>query len=99
MGMENKISKSTRSLIGFNGATSITMGTIDLYVYSPPVISSQTFMIIDKTSPYNGILSRSWIGKIDAIIFAAHQKIRYLIHGGGIRQINSNQAMSRRCSA
>ncbi|CAL8152785.1 unnamed protein product [Prunus armeniaca] len=36
MGFEPKISKLARSLTGFNGATSITVGTIDLDVHSPP---------------------------------------------------------------
>ncbi|XP_020426613.1 uncharacterized protein LOC109950876 [Prunus persica] len=64
MGLEAKINKSAKSLTGFNGATTITMGTIDLDVYSPPVISSQTFMVIDEISPYNGILGRPWIDQI-----------------------------------
>lgn len=58
MDMENKISRSTRSLNGFNVATLIIVGTIDLDVYSLSVISSQTFMIIDAISPYKGILGR-----------------------------------------
>ncbi|KAI5312136.1 hypothetical protein L3X38_041309 [Prunus dulcis] len=58
MGLETNINKSTRSLTCSNGATTVTMGMIDLNVYSPPVISSQTFMVIDKVSSYNGILGR-----------------------------------------
>ncbi|CAL2258020.1 unnamed protein product [Prunus armeniaca] len=99
MGFEPKISKLARSLTGFNGATSITVGTIDLDVHSPPVVCLQTFMVIDKVSPYNGILGRPWISKIEAITSALHQKIRYPIPGGGIRQINSDQAMARGCKA
>ncbi|CAL8130623.1 unnamed protein product [Prunus armeniaca] len=99
MGLETKINKSAKSLIGFNGATIVTVGTIDLDVYSPPVISSQTFMVIDEVSPYNSILGRPWIGKINAITSATQQKIRYLISGGGVGQINSDQAMARKCSA
>ncbi|XP_021803497.1 uncharacterized protein LOC110747663 [Prunus avium] len=99
MGLEAKINKSARSLTGFNGATTVTVGTIDLDVYSPPVISSQTFIVIDEVSPYNGILGRPWIGKINAITSATHQKIRYPIPGGGVCQINSDQAMARKCSA
>ncbi|CAL9007763.1 unnamed protein product [Prunus brigantina] len=99
MGFEPKISKLARSLTGFNGATSITVGTIDLDVHSPPVVCSQTFMVIDEVSPYNGILGRPWISKIEAITSALHQKIRYPIPGGGIGQINSDQAMARRCTA
>ncbi|CAL2257701.1 unnamed protein product [Prunus armeniaca] len=36
MGLETKINKSARLLTGFNGATTVTMDTIDLDVYSPP---------------------------------------------------------------
>ncbi|CAL8992790.1 unnamed protein product [Prunus brigantina] len=42
----------------------------------------QTFMVIDEVSPYNGILGRPWIGKINTITSATHQKIRYPIPEG-----------------
>ncbi|XP_020421301.1 uncharacterized protein LOC109949629 [Prunus persica] len=93
MGLETKINKSAKPLTGFKGATTIIVGKIDLDVYYLPLISLQTFMIIDEVSLYNDILGRSWIGKINAIIFATHQKIRYPILGGGVGQINSDQAM------
>ncbi|XP_021805663.1 uncharacterized protein LOC110749786 [Prunus avium] len=99
MGLEPKINKLARSLTGFNGATSITVGTIDLDIHSPPVACSQTFMVIDEVSPYNGILGQPWIRKIEAVTSALHQKIRYPIPGGGTGQINSDQAMARRCTA
>ncbi|XP_020421422.1 uncharacterized protein LOC109949722 [Prunus persica] len=99
IGLETKINKSARSLTGFNGTTTVTVGTTDLNVYSPPVINSQTFMVIDEVSPYNGILGRPWIGKINAITSTTHQKICYPILGGDIDQINSNQAIARKCSA
>ncbi|CAL8163983.1 unnamed protein product [Prunus armeniaca] len=86
-------------MTGFNGATTVTVGTIDLDVYSPPVVCLQTFMVIDEVSPYNGILGRVWIGKINAITSATHQKIRYPIPGGSVDQINSDQTMARKCSA
>ncbi|XP_020421410.1 uncharacterized protein LOC109949714 [Prunus persica] len=99
MGLEIKINKLAKSLTGFNGATTITVGTIDLDVYFPPVISLQTFMVINEVLPYNGILGRPWIGKINAITSATHQKICYPIPEGGVGQINSDQAMTRKCSA
>ncbi|CAL8082913.1 unnamed protein product [Prunus armeniaca] len=99
MGLETKINKSAKSLTGFNGVTTVTLGTIDLDVYSPPIISSQMFMVIDEVSPYNGILGRPWIGKINAITSATHQKIRYPILGGGISQINNDKTLARKCSA
>lgn len=58
IGIEIKINKLARSLTGFNSATLVTMGTIDLDINSPSVISAQTFMIIDEVSPYNGILGK-----------------------------------------
>ncbi|CAL2270497.1 unnamed protein product [Prunus armeniaca] len=101
MGLEAKINKSARSLTSFNGATTVTVGTIDLDVYSPPVVCLQMFMVINEVSPYNGILGRpwGWCWTINAITSATHQKIRYPIPGGGIGQINSDQAMARKCSA
>ncbi|XP_020424482.1 uncharacterized protein LOC109950331 [Prunus persica] len=99
MGLETKINKSAKSLTGFNGATTVIMGMTDLDVYSQPVISSQTFMVIDEVSPYNGILGKPWIGQINPITSTTHQKIRYPIPRGGIDQINSDQAMARKCSA
>ncbi|CAL2266524.1 unnamed protein product [Prunus armeniaca] len=56
-------------------------------------------MVIDEISIYNRILGRPWINKIEAITSALHQKIRYPIPRGGIGQINSDQAMTRRCTA
>ncbi|CAL2259762.1 unnamed protein product [Prunus armeniaca] len=56
-------------------------------------------MVIDKVSPYNRILGRPWISKVEAIRSALHQKIRYPIPRGAIGQINSDQVMARRCTA
>lgn len=96
--MKTKVNKSAKSLIGFNGVTTITVGTVELDVYSSPVISTHTFMIIDEVSPYSSVLRRPWIGKINAITSAMHQKIRYPIPGNGL-QINNDQVMTRRCLA
>lgn len=85
MGMKTKVNRSAKSLTGFNGATTITVETIELDVCSPPVISTHTFMIIDGVSPYNCIRRRPWIGKINAITSAMHQKIRYPIPGAVFR--------------
>ncbi|CAL8076667.1 unnamed protein product [Prunus armeniaca] len=96
MRLEPKNSKLAKSLNGFNRATSITVGMTDLDIHSPPVVCSQAFMVIDEVSPYNRILGRPWISKIEAITSAIHQKIRYPIPRGRIGQIDSDQAMTRR---
>ncbi|CAL2256820.1 unnamed protein product [Prunus armeniaca] len=56
-------------------------------------------MVINEGSPYNAILGKPWIDKINAITSATHQKIRYLILGGDVGQINSDHAMARKCSS
>ncbi|CAL8155674.1 unnamed protein product [Prunus armeniaca] len=79
MGLKTKINKSARSLIGFNGTTTVTLGMIDLDIYSPLVINSQTFMVINEVSSYNGFLGRPGIDKINAITSTTHHKNRYPI--------------------
>ncbi|CAL9021200.1 unnamed protein product [Prunus brigantina] len=76
MCMETKINKSARSLTGLNGATSVIVDTIDLDVYFPSVISSQSFMIINEVSLYNGILGKPWIVKINAITSVTRRRRR-----------------------
>ncbi|KAI5353305.1 hypothetical protein L3X38_006198 [Prunus dulcis] len=51
MGLGPKINKFARSLMGFNEVRSIIIGTIDLNIHSPPVVCSQTFMVIEEISP------------------------------------------------
>lgn len=95
--LKPKINKLARSLTGLNEATSITVNTVDLDIYSPLIVCSQAFMVIDEVSPYNGILGQPWISKIDIVASVTHQKILYPISEGKIGQINSDQAMARRC--
>lgn len=99
MRVEAKINKSARSLTGFNGATTITIGMLELDVYSLLLITAHMFMIIDEVSPYNRILGKPWFGKINVITSAMHQKIHYSISWECVSQINSNQAIARKCSA
>lgn len=67
------------------------MGTIDFEIYSPPVVCSQNFRVIDEVFPYNDALGRPWIRKIDAITTAMHQKIYYLIPRCEFGQIDCDQ--------
>lgn len=86
MGLESLIIKSARPLTDFNRSTSIVVGIIVLNVYSLPMISAQSFMIIETTSPYNGILGRPWLSKINVVSSSKHEKIRYPIFGVSIGQ-------------
>ncbi|CAL2265575.1 unnamed protein product [Prunus armeniaca] len=68
MGLEPKINKLARSLISFNGATSIIMGTINLDIHSPSVVWSQTFMVIGEVSP----ITESWADHGSARLKSSH---------------------------
>ena len=85
-------------LTGFNGHTSTAIGQITLDVKTSPVVSKQTFTIVSDPSPYNGILGRPWLIKLDAVTSVKYQKIRFRIPGGGVGEIKSDQAASRRCT-
>ena len=62
------------------------------------MVSKQTFTIVSDPSPYNGILKRPWLIKLDAVTSVKYQKIRFRVPGGGIGEIKSDQAASRRCT-
>ncbi|KAM1667662.1 hypothetical protein ACFX1Q_046599 [Malus domestica] len=98
MGLESTIIRRAEVLTGFNGHTSTAIGHIILDVKTPPVVSKQTFTIVSDPSPYNGILGRPWLIKLDAVTSVKYQKIRFRIPGGGVGEIKSDQASSRRCT-
>ncbi|XP_070667538.1 uncharacterized protein [Malus domestica] len=75
MGLESTIQRKEKVLTGFNRLTLTTSGTITLKVTSPPIVSSQTFMIVSVPSPHNGILGRTWLVKIGTVTSIEYQKI------------------------
>ncbi|KAM2376507.1 hypothetical protein ACFX1X_043241 [Malus domestica] len=98
MGLESTIIHRADVLTGFNGHTSTAIGHITLDVKTPPVVLKQTFTIVSDPSPYNGILGRPWLIKLDAVTSVKYQKIRFRIPGGGVGEIKSDQVSSRRCT-
>ena len=98
MGLESTITQRAEVLTGFNGQTSTAIGQITLDVTTSPVVSKQTFTIVSDPSPYNGIFGRPWLIKLDAVTSVMYQKIRFLIPGGGVGEIKSDQAVSLRCT-
>ncbi|KAM1903719.1 hypothetical protein ACFX13_041196 [Malus domestica] len=75
MGLESTIQRKAKILIRFNGHTSTVIGNFTLDVTSPLIISSQTFMIVNSTSPHNEILGRPWLVKIGVVTSVEYQKI------------------------
>ncbi|XP_070672215.1 uncharacterized protein [Malus domestica] len=75
MGLENTIIGQAEVLTRLNGHTSTAIGHITLDVKTLPVVLKQTFTIVSDPSPYNGILKRPWLIKLDAVISVKYQKI------------------------
>ncbi|KAM1121522.1 hypothetical protein ACFX19_003236 [Malus domestica] len=67
MGLENTIIRRVEVLTEFNGHISTAIGHITLDVKTSPVVSKQTFTIVRDWSPYNGILGRPWLIKLDTV--------------------------------
>ncbi|XP_068307370.1 uncharacterized protein [Pyrus communis] len=67
MSLESTIRHKAGVLTRFNGPTSTVIGTIMLDVTNHLIVSSQTFMIVGNPSPYNEILGRPWLVKIEAV--------------------------------
>ncbi|KAM1000327.1 hypothetical protein ACFX2A_007089 [Malus domestica] len=70
MGLESTIIRRAEVLTGFNGHTSTAIDHIILDVKTPLVVSKQMFIIVSDPSPYNGILGRPWLIKLDAVTSA-----------------------------
>ncbi|KAM2243911.1 hypothetical protein ACFX1S_010672 [Malus domestica] len=79
MGLESTIIRQAEVFTGFNGHTSTAISHITLNMKAPPVVSKQTFTIVSDPSPYNGIVGRPWLIKLDAVTSVKYQKIRFRI--------------------
>ncbi|XP_028964727.1 uncharacterized protein [Malus domestica] len=75
MSLENIIIRRAEVLTGFNEHTSTAIGHITLDVKTPQVVSKQMFIIVSNPSPYNEILGRPWLIKLDAVTSVKYQKI------------------------
>ena len=75
MGIESMIKRKEEVVTGFNGLTSTAIGIIRLDVTNPPIVSSQTFMIVSDPSLHNGILGWPWLVKIGVVTSIEFQKI------------------------
>ncbi|KAM2964753.1 hypothetical protein FF2_022508 [Malus domestica] len=56
------------------------------------------FTIVSDPSPYNGILGKPWLIKLNAVTSVKYQKIRFRIPRGKAGEIKSDQATSQRCT-
>lgn len=98
MGLKKNIQMQARTLIVFIETTTITVDIIDLDVYSLPIVYLHTFIDIDESSPYNGIVGRPWLNKIDTISNTNCLKVYFPIPGEGVGDIHGDQNMAHICA-
>ncbi|GJR16629.1 hypothetical protein Tco_0799281 [Tanacetum coccineum] len=91
---------ATTPLLGFSGEISWPLGQISLMVtlgdeeYSASALIN--FMVVRSSSPYNGIIGRPGLRKIQAVPSTAHGMIKFSVEGG-IVMIRSNTIIPAEC--
>ncbi|GKD84420.1 hypothetical protein Tco_1355574 [Tanacetum coccineum] len=85
---------------GFSGEISWPLGQISLMVslgdgeHSTKALMN--FMVVRSLSPYNGIIGRSGLRKIQAVPSAAHEMLKFLVEEGIVR-LCSNTIIPAEC--
>ena len=81
-------------LVGFNAATVWPLGKIRLPVTVGSVTEEVEFVVVECPSPYNAILGRTWVHRIQGVASTYHQVLKF-IGPKGVEEIRGNQTMSR----
>ncbi|XP_034708974.1 uncharacterized protein LOC117932034 [Vitis riparia] len=72
MGFEpSSLENPRRTLSGFNGSSTTSLGDIILPVHAGPVILNVLFSMVEDLSPFNAILGRTWLHGLKAIPFTS----------------------------
>ena len=85
-----------RVLLGFNGATTLSVRDITFSVKAGPVTQQVLFSVVEDLGPYNPILSRAWLHAMKAIPSTYHQMISYLTESGQV-DLQGSQLAARQC--
>ncbi|GKA71243.1 reverse transcriptase domain-containing protein [Tanacetum coccineum] len=96
----NQMIPATTPLIGFSGKISWPLGQISLMVSlgdgEHSTSTSMNFMVVRSPSPYNGIIDRPSLRKIQAVPSTAHGMLKFLVEGG-IVTIRSSTIILTEC--
>ncbi|GJR79066.1 reverse transcriptase domain-containing protein [Tanacetum coccineum] len=84
--IKNQMVPTTASLIGFSGEIIWPLGKLSLLVKIGDEEHSTSawmnFVVVRSSSPYNGIIERSGVRKIQAVSSTAHRMIKFHVAGG-----------------
>nr|GEY22117.1 reverse transcriptase domain-containing protein [Tanacetum cinerariifolium] len=82
----NRMTPATTLLLGFNEEISWSLGQISLAVTlgdsEHSTITTMNIMVVKSPSPYNGIIGRLRLRKIQAVPSTAYGMLKFLVNGG-----------------
>ncbi|GJX45901.1 reverse transcriptase domain-containing protein [Tanacetum coccineum] len=98
--IKNQMIPATTPLLGFSSEISWPLGQISLTMTLGDEEHStralMNFMVVSSSSPYNGIIGRPGLRKIQAVSSTAHGMIKFPVEGG-IVMIRSNTIILAEC--
>ena len=90
------LNSTDRVLSGFNGATTLIVGDIALFVKARPVTQQVLFSVVEDLGSYNAIVGRTRLHTMKAVPSTYHQSISYLIASGQV-DLQGSQLAARQC--
>ncbi|GJY74808.1 hypothetical protein Tco_0479239 [Tanacetum coccineum] len=94
--IKNMMIPATNPLLRFSGEISWSLGQISLLVSLGDMEHStrtwMNFMIVRSLSPYNGIIGRPGIRKIQAVPSTTHEMLKFLVLEGVVNLHNNKVA-------
>ena len=97
MGFEpSSLENPRRTLSGFNGSSTTSLGDVILPVQAGPVILNVLFFVVEDLSPFNVILGRTWLHGMKVIPSTYHQMVSFITQDGQI-DLYGSQVTARQC--
>ena len=85
-----------RTLSGFNGSSTTSLGDVTLPVQAGPIILNVLFSVVENLSHFNVILGRTWLHGMKAIPSTYHQMVSFITQDGQI-DLYGSQLATRQC--
>ena len=83
------LNSARRTLSGFNGATTVTLGDVTFPVRAGPVTQRVLFSVVGELGPYNTIIGRAWLHSMKVVPSTYHQKVSCLTNVGQVDLLGS----------